>query len=280
MQLVPGDEPSSSKCLRLFYTGLATHIERAPQPHAEIAWFVRDIAVALGYEVFNPLDLVAGASWATEIMHAIDSADVIVADVTAASPNLMFELGLATASAKPVLLVARSLDQVPFDLTARHLIAVEDGSGSARMSLASALRRLTSSKTPVTGVLTEQPAQPTINITVYSGTVFQGPITVSDRAVFAGGDANVAVNVQPGDLSGLATALQQAGLDSAAIADLERALLEDEQDLDHADGVPGPRFRSWWTRMTIGSGGVAGKVAIGASGGVIAKLIEAYFNMH
>ena len=190
-------ESGSTKRLRLFFTGPATHIERASQVvHAEIAWFVRDVAVALGNEVLNPLDFVAGASWSAELSRAIQQADVIVADVSEPTSNLMFELGMATASSKPVLLVTRSLASVPFDLVTRHLIAVEDGSGNARMSLARALMTLAASETPVTGVLSPEPSispagEPVINITVYSGTVFQGPITVSDHAVFAGDVANV-----------------------------------------------------------------------------------------
>jgi hypothetical protein len=49
---------------------------------------------------------------------------------------------------------------------------------------------------------------------------------------------------------------------------------------EHTEAGPGPRVQRWWTRMTLGTGNVAGKVAIGASGGVVAKLIEAYFGMH
>ena len=88
------------------------------------------------------------------------------------------------------------------------------------------------------------------------------------------------MSLQPGDRPGLLAALQAAGLDAASLADLETALVEDEADPEHTDSGPGPRFQRWWSRMTIGAGGVAGKVAIGASGGFVAKLIEAYFNMH
>jgi len=254
--------------------------------HAEIAWFVRDVAVALGYEVFNPLDLRPGVSWSAEITRAIDEADVIVADVSATSSNVMFELGVATATSKPVLLVARSLSDLPFDLQSRHLVAVEDGTTNARISLARALMTLAESTSPVTAVMTPEPptaavpAEPSVTINVYSGTVFQGPITVSDQAIFAGHDANISVSQQAGDLPGLLQALQTIGLNADALTDLEQALREDQADPDHTDEGPGPRFRNWWTRMTIGSAGVAGKIGVSASGGVVAKLIEAYFNMH
>ena len=44
---------------------------------------------------------------------------IVLADLTEKNPNVFYELGLAHALAKPALLIAESMDDVPFDL--RHL---------------------------------------------------------------------------------------------------------------------------------------------------------------
>ena len=41
---------------------------------------------------------------------------VVLGDVTGKNPNVFYELGLAHASGKPVVIVTNSLEDVPFDL--------------------------------------------------------------------------------------------------------------------------------------------------------------------
>jgi hypothetical protein len=51
------------------------------------------------------------------------SAQVLVAEVTGRNPNVFYELGLAHAIAKPVVLITQTLDDVPFDLKhLRHIL--------------------------------------------------------------------------------------------------------------------------------------------------------------
>ena len=46
----------------------------------------------------------------------------MLADVTGKNPNVFYELGLAHAIGKPVVIVTRSMDDVPFDLRALRVI--------------------------------------------------------------------------------------------------------------------------------------------------------------
>ena len=46
----------------------------------------------------------------------INSARVLVAELTSRNPNVFYELGLAHALRKPVVLVSSSEEDVPFDL--------------------------------------------------------------------------------------------------------------------------------------------------------------------
>jgi hypothetical protein len=52
-------------------------------------------------------------------------AKLLVADLTGKNPNVFYELGLAHALAKPVILVAESMDDIPFDLRALRVIVYE-----------------------------------------------------------------------------------------------------------------------------------------------------------
>jgi hypothetical protein len=54
-----------------------------------------------------------------QVWEQIRRADVLVAELTGKNPNVFYELGLAHAIAKPIILLAQSLDDVPFDL--RHV---------------------------------------------------------------------------------------------------------------------------------------------------------------
>jgi nucleoside 2-deoxyribosyltransferase len=54
-----------------------------------------------------------------QIWRGIQSARVLVAELTTKNPNVFYELGLAHALRKPVILVSSNQDDVPFDL--RHI---------------------------------------------------------------------------------------------------------------------------------------------------------------
>ena len=49
-------------------------------------------------------------------MTSIKDSDVIVADLTATNPNVMYELGYAHHMSKPVVLITQEIDSLPFDL--------------------------------------------------------------------------------------------------------------------------------------------------------------------
>ncbi|HLX00271.1 MAG TPA: hypothetical protein VKR82_16645 [Candidatus Acidoferrales bacterium] len=58
-----------------------------------------------------------------DIWGYIKNSKVMLADVTGKNANVFYELGLAHAAGKPVVLITRSIDDVPFDL--RHLRVIE-----------------------------------------------------------------------------------------------------------------------------------------------------------
>jgi len=54
-----------------------------------------------------------------DIWEYINYSKILIADVTGLNPNVMYELGLAHAITKPVIIISDSIQNVPFDL--RHL---------------------------------------------------------------------------------------------------------------------------------------------------------------
>jgi len=50
------------------------------------------------------------------IYNQISKADVIIADMTGRNPNVFYETGYAHALGKPVILLTRTVDDIPFDL--------------------------------------------------------------------------------------------------------------------------------------------------------------------
>lgn len=67
-------------------------------------------------------DLYRPSSIVNDIWALTQQAKVILADLSGKNPNVFYELGLAHAVAKPAILVAESIEDVPFDLRALRVI--------------------------------------------------------------------------------------------------------------------------------------------------------------
>lgn len=52
-----------------------------------------------------------------DVTKCIYKADIIVADVTGLNPNVMYELGLAHAAKKPVVIITQNESEIPFDVS-------------------------------------------------------------------------------------------------------------------------------------------------------------------
>lgn len=50
------------------------------------------------------------------VHNQLAEADLVIADVTGSTPNVMYELGLATAANKPLVIIANSSSSIPFDI--------------------------------------------------------------------------------------------------------------------------------------------------------------------
>jgi hypothetical protein len=66
--------------------------------------------------IFSPSTIMA------DVWRFTRQAIVVLADVTGKNPNVFYELGLAHAAGKPVVIVTNSLEDVPFDLKGLRVI--------------------------------------------------------------------------------------------------------------------------------------------------------------
>ncbi len=67
-------------------------------------------------------DLYRPSTIINDIWSYIRSSRVMLADLTGKNPNVFYELGLAHAAGKPVVLLTQNMDDVPFDLRALRVI--------------------------------------------------------------------------------------------------------------------------------------------------------------
>lgn len=67
-------------------------------------------------------DLFLPSAIVNDIWNYVTTAKAMLADLTGKNPNVFYELGLAHAVGKPVVMITQSLDDVPFDLRQLRVI--------------------------------------------------------------------------------------------------------------------------------------------------------------
>ena len=100
-------------------------------------------------------DLFRPSTIVNDIWDYTKNARIILADLTGKNPNVFYELGLAHALAKPAIIIAESIEDVPFDLRALRLIEYDknapDWGEKLRKKITSSLRETL--KSPLESVL-------------------------------------------------------------------------------------------------------------------------------
>ena len=67
-------------------------------------------------------DLYRPSSIVHDIWQYTKECQLVLADLTGKNPNVLYELGLAHAIAKPVILIVESMEDIPYDLRALRII--------------------------------------------------------------------------------------------------------------------------------------------------------------
>lgn len=110
---------------------------------------------ASGLEPHRADDLFRPSTIVNDIWAYTKSAKLLVADLSGKNPNVFYELGLAHALGKPAILVAESMEDIPFDLRALRIIVYDknapDWGALLRDKIESAIDEVL--KAPVAAVL-------------------------------------------------------------------------------------------------------------------------------
>ena len=79
---------------------------------------IRPAAEELGLHCERGDEIYARPNVVADIWKAIREARVVVAELSGKNPNVLYEIGLAHALGKPIIMLTRNEDDVPFDLKA------------------------------------------------------------------------------------------------------------------------------------------------------------------
>jgi hypothetical protein len=86
---------------------------------------IRKVANTLSLSIARADDFFSQNSIVQEIWSAIAQAKILIADCTGKNPNVFYEIGIAHAINKPVILITQKPEDVPFDLRHRRYIQYE-----------------------------------------------------------------------------------------------------------------------------------------------------------
>ena len=92
---------------------------------------LRPTVQASGDICFRADDIFAPGLIMNDILRSIREADYIIADLTEQNPNVYYELGLAHALTKPVILITQNTANLPFDLRHQRVIVYSDTAAGA-----------------------------------------------------------------------------------------------------------------------------------------------------
>ena len=87
------------------------------------AGFIKPVLKDAGFSTVDRADdIESQQNILRDILEKIHKSDLIIADLTSANPNVFYELGIAHALRKSVILVTQSIEEVPFDLKPYRLL--------------------------------------------------------------------------------------------------------------------------------------------------------------
>lgn len=84
--------------------------------------FLTETLREAGFEVSRAGEPLHSQNILKDITRGIKNSDLIVADLTDSNPNVLYELGLAHALNKPVILLTQNIEALPFDINSYRTI--------------------------------------------------------------------------------------------------------------------------------------------------------------
>lgn len=83
---------------------------------------VVQVGQELGFTVFRGDEKATKGDIFPQLLHLIASAKIVIANISGRNPNVFYELGIAHALDKPVILLAHSETNIPFDIRSKRII--------------------------------------------------------------------------------------------------------------------------------------------------------------
>jgi len=83
---------------------------------------ISNAASEAGLSLLRADPLSQAKSLVDQVYAALESADLVIADVSFASPNAMYELGFAHGARRPVIMISSETPQVPFDIASLRIL--------------------------------------------------------------------------------------------------------------------------------------------------------------
>jgi hypothetical protein len=84
--------------------------------------FIASAISEAGYEVIRADDIRNQQNILKDVLSGLAESDLVIADLTGSNPNVYYELGLAHAFEKRVILLTQHVDELPFDLRSYRVI--------------------------------------------------------------------------------------------------------------------------------------------------------------
>ena len=83
---------------------------------------IRGVSTKAGFECLRGDERFVEGDLLSHILRLIVTSRIIVANIEGRNPNVFYELGIAHALGKPVLLVSKSVEELPFDLRYQRIL--------------------------------------------------------------------------------------------------------------------------------------------------------------
>ena len=87
---------------------------------------IKPVLETLGDEPIIPHSMTKSGSITTQVVEAILSADMVIANLTGLNPNVMYELAVRHAVRKPIVCVVENGTKLPFDISQDRVIFYSD----------------------------------------------------------------------------------------------------------------------------------------------------------
>jgi hypothetical protein len=87
---------------------------------------IKQVVTDLGFRCSRGDDSNLSSNILGHIVQQITKSRIVIANISGRNPNVFYELGIAHALGKPVLIVSESLADIPFDINSSRILAFED----------------------------------------------------------------------------------------------------------------------------------------------------------